>query len=288
MGQLFENLRGIAEDFKTSWYFRIWAALWFVFALVAFIALIELGARSNESGKEKDWNTWIENATQLTFPRFHFRFENFGTRGEEITDTFCTHLGLSVHTMNCEGHQNRSKCFAVASDGITVTNTWSAPFGSERIECSFNVTKLVTNNTRPANTLIGWSLEGRHSTFANPFTDTLWLEPRDRPGVAVQLRKRIISPLRGALYEAGSDGFEVWEKSYVYHSTASTGGEYYVSTSLAGFRVEHLEQTNSYNGWMAVGGIGGFAFFMVVLHTIVMILVGFALPNESKFLGARS
>jgi len=286
MGQLFENLRAIAEDFKTSWYFRVWAALWFVFALVAFIALIELGAKSNESGKDKDWNTWIENATQLTFPRFHFRFENRTTHGEEISNHYCTHAGSVVQTSPCEGERDKAKCFVVAANQITVTNTWNAPEGSERITCTFNVTGY--NSTKPVNTYVGWSIEGHHRTFSNPFTNTLWIEPRNAPGVAVSLRKRIISPLRNAFYENPNEGWEVWEKSYVYHTTVHTPGEYYISTYIAGFRVEHLEQTNSYNGWMAVGGIGGFAFFMVVLHTLVMIIVGFALPNESKFLTGRS
>jgi len=37
---------------------------------------------------------------------------------------------------------------------------------------------------------------------------------------------------------------------------------------------------------MAVGTIGGFGFWMLILHSFVMILVGFCFANESKFLGA--
>jgi len=42
-----------------------------------------------------------------------------------------------------------------------------------------------------------------------------------------------------------------------------------------------------YNGWMTVGDIGGIAFFGVILHTIVMIIVGLFLANSSTFLGGE-
>jgi len=280
MGQLFENLREIAEDFKTSWYFRIWAATWFVFALVAFIGLIELGARSNESGREKDWNTWIENATELTFPRFHFRIPSVDTQTEKILNFYCSRLpGEIIHTGTCVGHSDTSRCFAVYADEINVQNSITAREGADKITCTFN----TTGYNRTENSNIGWSIEGPHSTFSSPFSNTLWLEPRVAPGAWVYLQKRMISSMNNNLF-SDNLGHEVWEKSYIYHTTVRDPGSYSVTTLLSTFKVEHREQTDTYNGWMAVGGIGGFAFFMVILHTITMIVFGFFLANESRFL----
>jgi hypothetical protein len=69
-----------------------------------------------------------------------------------------------------------------------------------------------------------------------------------------------------------------------YQSTVSFPGYYVVSTIIESFGVEHLEQRSLYNGWMAMGDVGGFAFFLLILHTIVMLGVGVFLANDSKFL----
>jgi len=243
--------------------------------------LIELGAKSNESGREKDWNTWIENATELTFPRFHFRLPPFGATGEKLGNYYCSRLpGETVRTGNCAGHSDTSRCFAVYADEFTVQNSivgWRE--GADKITCYFNITGY---NVTVENSNIGWSIEGPHRTFSSPFSNTLWIEPRVKPGAWVYLQKRIISPMNNLFSE--SAGVEVWEKSFLYHTTERNPGSYTITTLLSTFRVDHREQTDTYNGWMAVGGIGGFAFFMVILHTITMIFFGIFLPNESRFL----
>jgi hypothetical protein len=57
-----------------------------------------------------------------------------------------------------------------------------------------------------------------------------------------------------------------------------------VSVIIESFGVEHYEQRSVYNGWMAMGDVGGFAFFLLILHTIVMLGVGVFLANDSRFL----
>jgi len=282
MGQLFENLRHILDDFKTSWYFRVWAALWFVCALVAFIGMIELSVRSSEAGKERDWNYWVENSTSIEFPRFRFRFAHRGTTTESFMGTpTCHHVGAPVPTGLCTGETDTTKCFAVVANGIVAQNTVGTPEGDETITCSFNSTGF--NDT--INQLVGWELDFPIPNLGSKFYNTLWLGPRNSPGVWILLRKGFLQP-QGAMNSelAGPNGIPIWEKSQIYHSTVSTPGHYVVKTTISSFRINHYEQTNSYNGWMAVGGIGGFAFWMVILHTIVMAVVGFILPNESRFL----
>lgn len=51
--------------------------------------------------------------------------------------------------------------------------------------------------------------------------------------------------------------------------------------------MRHIVEYDSYNGWMALGDIGGFAFFMMILHTMVMMCIGVCFNNDSQFLGGR-
>jgi len=209
----------------------------------------------------------------------------FETRGEEIQNIYCSHIKVPVHTGNCRGHNDRTRCFTVLANTITVNNSFREPERNLVISCEFSIVGY-NNETGPVNTNIGWALEGPHGSFDSPYSDALWIEPRDFPGAWVSLRKIHVTPLTNAFYTSSSNDEVVWEKSYLYHTTERnfTNYYFYVDTAISTFRVMHFEQTNSYNGWMAVGGMGGFAFFMVVLHTAVMIIIGFFFSNESRFL----
>jgi len=192
----------------------------------------------------------------------------------------CFHLGKPVTTGICAGDQNTKKCFTVIGNGLFAENNHTAPEG-DTIFCHFNSTGF--NDT--INQFVGWELDFTHPNLGSRYHNTLWLSPRSGLGVFVLLRKAFLQPQGSMSRElAGPSGIPVWEKSQIYHSTVSTPGYYSVRTSISSFRVNHYEQTDSYNGWMAVGGIGGFAFWMVILHTIVIAVVGFVFSNESKFL----
>lgn len=58
-----------------------------------------------------------------------------------------------------------------------------------------------------------------------------------------------------------------------------------VVVGIRNFFVQHTQEVDTFNGWQSVGSIGGFIFFLVILHNILMFLVGFCLANDSKFLG---
>jgi len=85
---------------------------------------------------------------------------------------------------------------------------------------------------------------------------------------------------------ANQDNVQEWEKELVYHSVDSNNGDYRVSVVLRSFIVHHHEQKSKYDGWMAIGGSGGFAYFMTILQVIVMLFVGIVLNNDSKFLAS--
>jgi len=109
-----------------------------------------------------------------------------------------------------------------------------------------------------------------------------FFEPKSFPGAWVLLRKAVYNT--DQLTGHDSTGVDFWHRDLVYHSTATTLGHYSITTMISSFRVEHFEVADTYNGWMAVGDIGGFVFWMVVLHTFAMIMVGLAFPNDSGFL----
>jgi len=285
MGQFFVNLREAVDDFKSGWYFRVWCLIWLVCAVVAFAALIELGKQSSERSKERDWNTWMENATQMTFPNFRFKFSHETQINETfLTNPICSHLGTAIPVGTCSDHPtDMLRCFSVMADTITIINSVNSPPGDERIVCDFGT------NTSPNITdqLIGWELEssvvrlGRHN-----YDSMLWLAPRKEPGMWVLMRKGFYSPLLGTIIPTQDYAHPFWEKTSLSHSSVYTPGKYHVEIILSTFRVIHNEQMGAFTGWMAVGSIGGFAFWMLILHVIVMILVGFFFNNESRFLNA--
>jgi len=49
--------------------------------------------------------------------------------------------------------------------------------------------------------------------------------------------------------------------------------------------VFYYEKTEWYTGWMAAADIGGFAFFLYIIHWIVVTFLGIFLQRTSKFLG---
>jgi hypothetical protein len=256
-----------------------------VCAVVAFVGLIELGSRSEESGKEKDWNTWVENATQLEFPKFRLSFDRESSELIVYPPT-CKRANNVVPFALCKGHTDYTRCFAVNTDGIVVVNSRATEFPEESITCTFATTGY--NATKNQN--VAWELDTLNAHLGpDRYANILWLSPRAAPGAWVLLKKGYITRLSNdAEVFEGSRNVPIWQKSSLYHSTVSKPGFYTINTVISSFKVEHYEQVDTYNGWMAVGGIGGFAFWMLVMHGIAMIFIGFILPNESKFLKPQS
>jgi len=79
-----------------------------------------------------------------------------------------------------------------------------------------------------------------------------------------------------------------WRSQLVYHSTVSVAGHYGISVYLSNFLVFHYEQSNSYDGWMAASDIGGFAFFMVVVHALALFSASIFFDDSSSFLKSDS
>jgi len=283
MGQFIANAKLIWDDIKHSWYFRVWALLWLTLVIMSFVVLVRLSRWSVHAGKDRQMLFWIENATQVEFPKFRISLpDDMRNKSETIIPTSikCEHGRRNVPTGYCKGREAANHhCFSVNTDGM-FANQGKTEFAEQRIRCNFE----TTGWDNWTNTLVAWELEEDHAIGRNAHA-AIWFEPRQSPGVQVNLRKAYWSYDRDEL-DFGKDDQEhpVWERTLVYHTTVENKGRYDFSTFIETFMVEHMDMVDMYNGWIALGEVGGFAFFMVVLHVMVMLLVGFIFDNNSKFL----
>jgi hypothetical protein len=108
----------------------------------------------------------------------------------------------------------------------------------------------------------------------------LWIAPNNNAWVLLTKRFWV---------EPSGNTIEEWERDLLYHSTQSSPGNYTVLLVIDDFTVATvLSRENYYTGFMAVGDIGGTAFFLVLVHTIAMMLVGCVIPNDSVFLNGSA
>jgi len=261
------------QIFKNSWYFRIWVFFWIVCALAGFSCLIILGGRARINYNEKDVRTWIENATSIAFPQFHFR-----TTGTElITSCTCSHQNTVLSGMQCQPFNGvippLSQCTAIDSSKVLAVQSESHSYGdlsNSRIHCT------IWTDGSSGNTLIDFGIEGKNVAYygGNSYSG-IWFAANDHTWIMLQ--KAIYKPGHG---EATTE----WNRNLLYHSTLQQTGLYNVSVIMSSFSVQHWEQIDAYNGWMGLGDIGGFVFFMLILHAILMIIIGFFMNNDSTFL----
>jgi len=250
MPQLISNLKGIIEDIKHSWYFRIWSFLWLFSVIFTFAVLILLGRRSTEAYLEPTFHFWSENASSINYPRFHFR---------SMHDTFlggvvCTHNGQIQVPLPCLPRHNGeviefSKCQAFDVSNIAVENK-RGNFANRILTCTFS-----TNFSIDPNYLVAYELEGHNvATYGPNSFSSIWFGPNNNTWIL--LNKAIVT-FRGQIPQ------EEWDRELVYHSTVWHRGSYVVSILINRFLVLHAEQDQRYDGWTALGEIGGFAFFLV-------------------------
>jgi hypothetical protein len=248
-----------------------------VCAVFVFVTVILLGARSTESGREEDWQFWFENATQVQFPGFHLRLNN----ADQYLSTYqCTYLGQPLNINDCSYGGDRTKCIAVDTKNVVVKNQYHEPDTNRQITCQVYTAGV---NTTVDNLMMSWELDpAGHEFVANGFYSTM-IAPNNNAWV--NLEKWAFSPYSGNSLGKG-ETFHIWRRRVSYHSTISNNTYYSVTSGIEHFAVQHFTQTVTYDGWMSMGDVGGFAFFLLILHSIVMLCVGIFLANDSKFLGA--
>jgi len=272
-GYTIERVKQIAHDFGSSWYFRIWALFWLVAVLVAFSAMIILSKQAEQSKVDKDIEVWIENASQIQFPRYHFRLDH---RGVEVFSNVQCVFGTEILANHaCESFHGymppQNQCMAVWADSLTAYNDWNRE--TTRIQCT-----IETLGAGPqGNLIMAFDLEGQHVFgFSGGAFESTWFAPNDNAWI--MLEKNLLQVSKN------EPQIQLWSKSLLYHSTESNPNFYNVTVIVGSFFVNHWDPRVVYNGWMTVGNIGGVAFFMVCVQTVAMIIFGIFLSNNSTFL----
>jgi len=272
-GYTIERAKQIIHDFGNSWYFRFWALFWLIAALVTFSALIILSGQARNSQKDKDIEMWVENASEIQFPRFHFRMDHRGS--EVFLNLQCQYGDEILQTHDCQSFHGfqppQNQCLAIWADEKTVKNDWNRP--NDRIQCT-----METQGSGPqGNLIMAFDLEGEHVFgFTGGAFESTWFAPNDNAWIMLEKN----------LLQASKHDFQItlWDKTLLYHSTQSQPNYYNVTVIIGSFFVNHWDPKVTYNGWMTVGNIGGVAFFMVCIQTIAMIVFGIFLSNTSTFL----
>jgi len=83
------------------------------------------------------------------------------------------------------------------------------------------------------------------------------------------------------------DDLQSWQLDLEYRDTVSSPYSYTIETFIGSLVVAHYEMADRYDGWKSTADIGGFAFLVVIIQAIVMILFDFFLDKDSKFLSGK-
>jgi len=272
MGETWIKIQQIAHDLKVSRYFDIWAGVWAIMAIVGFACMIILAQRAQNRLAERDIRIWLENATTINFPQFHVRFG--GGENETIIDQQCTHMGVPLNVMPCQPYrgvvQPINRCVAINSSSVVANQNI---VNTERIQCT--IYTFIT----PGNSLMAFEFEGQNiATYGGNSYASVWFAANSNAWIM----------LEKALYDSdGNPEITEWHRSLLYHSTAYSPGVYNITVIIGSYAVEHWEQVDSYTGWMSAGDIGGFGFFLVIIHSIIMMIVGVFFKNNAVFLGGK-
>jgi len=179
-----------------------------------------------------------------------------------LGNVYCMYNNLAVPTGNCADGTARAKCVQINMAGDYASRE------SNNLQCTF-----ALNVSTDADKIVGFEIVN-DKEFGLAYT---WI--RANLNAWVVLTKSIIQP-------KGQNEFIVWGRQLLYHSSVFTTDNWTIDIKMDHFHVAHYEENDYYTGWMAFGDIGGVAFFLVILHTIVMAVVGLCMDNNSKFLHA--
>jgi hypothetical protein len=264
MGGLQTKLSAFVEDLKHSWYFRVWAFLWLFFAIITFSSLIILGQRATASQMHPYWSTYIQVPDTLNFPAISVK-----TDADEPTNQIVTvscfagtpeSAQLFVNVDLCPGGIAPSTCRLIAAEQVAASKTQNA------VDCTVNITAPPG-----ADTVLAFEFQ-EETDFGRPI---IWIQPTDE--VYVYISKTVVEP-------KGSGPITIWQHHLAYKNDIPVNNFFSVKFVFDNFAVFHFVEDKGFDSWLSVGGIGGFAYFMVLIHTAFMTLISICLTPESKFL----
>jgi len=268
-GDFSVQMSRLRDDFRHSWYFRIWFALWFICLIMGLVALGIFADTSIESGKQEYIQKWEEEVNEIGFPDFHIRFS---LNSQTVVSSNCsinsgtpvpTSLGICIYNDTCLHvltESNQIKACAQSSNAC-----------DNRLVCN-----LTLAGNPQDNQLVAWELDDDSEGTVGPNSySSVWIGNNNNAWV--MLTKE---------YDGDE---EDWDRVLLYHSAKAVDNQWIITTLINSFDIVHEEEEESaYGGWVAVADIGGFYFFLYLLHSLVMILVGFCLEKNSTFLNPET
>jgi len=258
--RLATQARLFGDDLKTSWYFRIWFFLWLFCAVFVFAILIVDGRRSDKAKQHEKWGFFVESAKSIEYPSFAFRTAN-DEKANQIGSVLCSLDGLLINTQVCADGAPRAACVQFNMAGDYATREKNSLICSLTLNATYDPDKMIAFEIlKPANEFgIAWT----------------WIRPTANAWVL--LTKNVIT-------NENHETKDYWGRQLVYHSSVYTNTTFQISILMDTFNVFHWVEADWYNGWMAVGDIGGFAFFLLIIHTIIMWFVAICFENNSRWL----
>jgi len=160
----------------------------------------------------------------------------------------------------CPGGVSENYCRLVMAGGYTANPS------AYSISCYVNISAPAGADTSIVVAVAQDSSFGRENTYIQPTNEAV-----------VALSKTIIKA-------KGASESYIWRHRLQYKYDTYYPHYFVIRFSIEEFVVPHFVEDIGYDSWLSIGGIGGFAYFMVILHGITMTLVGFCLTPESKFL----
>ncbi|PRP83582.1 hypothetical protein PROFUN_09131 [Planoprotostelium fungivorum] len=263
----------IVDDLKSSWYFRVYALLWLVCAITGFVGLIHFGKEATRLSNEHSQRSYLVKTDSQTFPNIGFLIPNNGPNGQEyqILSLDCT--GPTVDGVN-----------ATTQPKLITKSCSDTIFFKEQKRCLYVQTDKVIKSVDEALRCV--------ATFNNTVA-----------GEHVEIiMSNDVNLARNPQYLVGTTQDITLSKIYkddefFFRRTANErNGASDVTLFHATFRFadlyEHHQVTDddAYTRWQSAADIGGFGFFLYILHSIVMFFVSLFLENNSVFLngGAKT
>lgn len=281
MSYTIQNVQILIEDIKRSWYMRIWLVCAAILALVGFIGMINFAERSSQFGGEKDWNYWVRNESVISFPTFEIAIVDENLKWGDTSDHMkCFAPDNTPMTENTCIDGNRDRCSRFYGQNYKpaqqVQNFNPAVISKpDRIQCNFTLTPGSV--TEDVNRMIKFEILAENYLEREYGHDNVALFIRDGQQAIVELSKREII-LHHKKY------IPEWRKKLSYRPIQQTDYFYTIDITMQTFLVRTYEQADNYNGWMSASDVGGFAYFLVIIHIMALIIVGFVLDNDAEFL----
>jgi hypothetical protein len=247
---------------------------------MSFAAFIILASTSVEAKKTMTWQTTVTKENTIYYPAISFRLPPPDQNAAyKILNATC-HVNTTKEIINYIQCPEYSKEFCVLFESNkTAASSDNLPSDSDQINKDHLVCIIeVEDSQSPPNLGPVLSLQLNHQPVR-------LIDPREP---LIHLRKSTISSrfINGDYWYSDVSYFQPIQSTPLHGNIWS----FKIIFNIVTFDVFHYEEmeytdeVGSFNGWMAAGAIGGFAYFMYILHTIVMFLLGFFLTNNSKFL----